>query len=513
MTFLLLTLLQQPPKRLSKVVIIGAVLVLIAGASLLVYFYRRYKRVEKEAEEDWDASRHSLFVNVQPASGNATEASDSAYIEAEAPVAGEAAGTVNVQPGATRALVSDTDLPAFAPVTAEPEPRAEAITPAESQPQAAPPIEHRATEILASPPLAEAGAETEAEHDTAAFDEEVWADLDVAEQRPGGNEGTSPLTTEPPRVVRVADQSHREPFEAPRIERISQRELYEPPRIEPLTPRDAAATRKLQSAQPLRPELRDVDHAEEPMVLGTAMLGSASEAARSKRETPEPPVELVPAGPGLMPEPSTQSRTTSRMHRAGSILGLPAEVSHQPLIFGEPVRPADEAGIGALTNYGKDVGPKGGRAGTISLLVVIALLGGAVGLYFFVPSVHSRVGAFAARLRGLSIESNAASNKPAAQVIPSYRPEVNKNMVTARGAVDNISDQPLENLSIEVSLQRGDGGSMTRTIPVTPTPVPPGGRGFFEFEYDGKRDTGFASYTITKLLSNGAEVKFRTPQK
>jgi TonB family protein len=32
-----------------------------------------------------------------------------------------------------------------------------------------------------------------------------------------------------------------------------------------------------------------------------------------------------------------------------------------------------------------------------------------------------------------------------------------------------------------------------------------------EFEYDGKRDTGFAGYTITKLFSNESEVKFRLP--
>jgi hypothetical protein len=102
--------------------------------------------------------------------------------------------------------------------------------------------------------------------------------------------------------------------------------------------------------------------------------------------------------------------------------------------------------------------------------------------------------------------------KTRAQIIPSSRPEVNKNMVTAKGAVDNISDGPLENLTIEVTLQRGgDAPPETRAIAVTPSPLPPGARGFFEFEYDGKRDTGFAGYTITRLLSNGAPVRFRQP--
>jgi heme/copper-type cytochrome/quinol oxidase subunit 1 len=61
---LLLLILLQAERRLSPFVIIGAVLVFIAGVSLLVYFYRRYKRMEKETEDDWDAGRHSLFVKV-----------------------------------------------------------------------------------------------------------------------------------------------------------------------------------------------------------------------------------------------------------------------------------------------------------------------------------------------------------------------------------------------------------------------------------------------------------------
>ena len=109
-----------------------------------------------------------------------------------------------------------------------------------------------------------------------------------------------------------------------------------------------------------------------------------------------------------------------------------------------------------------------------------------------------------------TLESDA--KKPKAQIIPSSRPEVNKNLVTARGAVDNISDAPLEKLEVEVSLQRGgDAPPEIRRIPVAPDPLPQGERGAFEFEYDGKRDTGFAGYTITRLFSNGTEVRFRTP--
>jgi hypothetical protein len=143
------------------------------------------------------------------------------------------------------------------------------------------------------------------------------------------------------------------------------------------------------------------------------------------------------------------------------------------------------------------------------------VLGGALALYLFVPPVHSRVSAFVDHVRGIDTQRAIQdSMTPKAIVYPSYRPEVNKNVVKARGAVDNISDQPLENLTIEVSLQRGgDLPPETRIVSVTPNPLPPNQRGTFEFEYDGKRDTGFAGYKITKLFSNDKEIKFRAPNQ
>jgi hypothetical protein len=164
-----------------------------------------------------------------------------------------------------------------------------------------------------------------------------------------------------------------------------------------------------------------------------------------------------------------------------------------------------------LSHYGEDLGPKGGRAGKIVLFVVIGLLLGAAAAYVLVPSVHARVDGFIARLRGVDAQDRDAV-KTKAQIMPSSRPEVNKSMVIARGAVDNISEEPLGVLEVEVSLRRGDNAPPEiRRIPVTPDPLPPGERGSFEFEYDGKRDTGFAGYTITRLFSNGTEVRFRTP--
>jgi hypothetical protein len=529
MTFLLLNLL-QPQRRISLVVIIGAVLAFIAGVSLLVYFYRRYKGIEKESEEDWDSSRRSLFVNAPPAgAAKIEETATSTPVELKATVAEE----VPVQTSGTRELASNIDLASFAPTTAGPEPQVEAAALEEPiQPEAALTPEPRPTEMLASPSPIEAATETEAEREAAPFDAEVWAGLEIAEQPPFAAEHEVPSQTapEPLSVARVEQPSQRESFESPRIGRISHREPYEPPGIEPLTPRETAATRELHSAQSPRVEQTGRDNTEEPMARGTVRFGSASEdiprsaePRRPERETRELAGELIAATPVIRPEPSIpqawnairlgQADSASpRVQRAGSILGLPAEPSHQPLIFGQPVQPDEDVGIGALTNYGKDVGPKGGRAGTIVLLIVVVLLGSAVGLYFFVPSVHSRVVAMVARLRGNPTQAELDAMKTRAQIIPSSRPEVNKNMVTAKGAVDNISDEPLENLTIEVTLQRGgDAPPETRAIPVTPNPLPPRERGFFEFEYDGKRDTGFAGYTITRLLSNGTPVRFRQP--
>lgn len=509
MTFLLWNLLQPQP-RLSWVVIVAALLAFAGGVALLVYFYRRYKRIEKETEEDWDLSRHSLFVNAPPPGPKIEESDTTASVEAEAPVAEEAP----VQTGGTREFASDLNLLSFASATiVEPEPQVETAALEEPiQPEPAAPPEPRPTEILASPSLEQRA--TEAEHEAAPFDEEIWAGLEIAEQ-----DVASQPTAEPLSVARIEQRAQTEPFEPPRSERTSHREPYEPPSIEPLTPREAAATRELRSAQSPGIEQPGREHPEERMARGTVRFGSVSEdiprpldPQRPERETRELAGELVATAPVTMPETSISASVAPTARSFGSILGLPTEASHQPLILGEPVRPDDETGIGALTNYGKDLGPKGGRAGKIALLIVVVLLCGAPGLYFFVPSVHSQVSAFVARLRGTQTEDRDAL-KPKAQIMPSSRPEVNKNMVTARGAVDNISDEPLEKLEVEVSLQRGDDAPPEiRRIPVTPDLLPPGERGTFEFEYDGKRDTGFAGYTITRLFSNGTtEVRFRTP--
>ena len=517
---LLLILLQE--RRLSPFVIIGAVLVFIAGVSLLVYFYRRYKRMEKETEDDWDAGRHSLFVKT-PQTDSGTESTaksiSAAKIErqpSELPVA----------TSGTRELAADMALSSFSPVTAaEAEPQL-ATPPTEqpAQPPAAqkpesrpvqPPApkqpELRPTEILGSVSIVEPITPSSSKPEPAE-DRPQYFESEPEIQPPV-------VTPPPPSIARVESRAHLEPFEPPRIEKISEREAYEPPTIEPLKPREPAATRELRSTQIPAIDRPIPDRKKESATQGTIRLASppsvtrgAGDSAPVWGETTRLAGQPLAQTSGVVAEPSIPGGGL-RTHRTGSVLGLPAEASHQPLILGKPERANDEVGIGALTNYGQDVGPKGGRAGSIALLSVVLVLGVALGLYFFVPSVHSRVGSFVAHLRGTDTQAAIeAAMKPKAQVIPSTRPDVNKNMVTARGAVDNISDEPLENLSVEVSLQKAGGAPPeVRTVSVTPNPLPSGVRGIFEFEYDGKRDTGFLGYTITKLYSNGTEVRFRAP--
>jgi len=499
MKLLLINLLQPQQTRLSWVVIVAAALVLIAGVSLLMYFYRRYKRIEKETEDEWDGSRSSLFVKAPREQVDTAKSTHS--IETSAPVADE----TPVVGGATRQFVSEVEAPpAMPPKAIPPEPVTEPIQSADSPVQ-------RGTELLASPAPVVPISKPEAAANAEPFDEEVWAGLDAGE--PPSVVPEHAPESEPVRVTRVESPSHLEPFEAPKIEHRQPREPYEPPRIEPLTPKDQAATRALHSMKSpaIEPtKQRAADRHTELLGASQPLVASPSEPDRQTLEFAA--ASVTPSRKDAEPPIASGSAYKSRLAPAGSILGLPFESSSRPLILGKPARPDEETGIGALTNYGKDLGPKGGHAGTVVLLLVLALLGGGVAAYVFVPSVHSRTNALVARIRGVDAKSIEAASGPRAQIIPSFRPEVNKNMVIARGAVDNISDGPLENLEVEVALQRGDDTEVRR-IAVTPSPLPPNERGNFEFEYDGKRDSGFAGYKITRLFSNGNEVKFKSPQK
>src|SRR2546425_5503674 len=139
MISLLLNLLQPQQGRISRAVIIGAVVVFIAGVSLLVYFYRKYRHIEKEPEEDWDLSRRSLFVNVAPPIRKSEEPAGAAHIEVSATPPQEA----SVEAGGTRQLASETELPP----AATPEP---VVEPSPVRPVS---LEDRSTQVLSTPSL------------------------------------------------------------------------------------------------------------------------------------------------------------------------------------------------------------------------------------------------------------------------------------------------------------------------------------------------------------------------
>ena len=127
--------------------------------------------------------------------------------------------------------------------------------------------------------------------------------------------------------------------------------------------------------------------------------------------------------------------------------------------------------------------------------------------YFFVPSVHERFNTWIARARGID-PNEATSSQPKAMIFPSRVPETDKNTVHAKGAVQNISNDALENLALDVQLNKCGGETEMINVPVTPAQLAPNDQGNYAFDYDGK---GVMSYTIKRLSSNGREVRFTAP--
>ncbi len=489
---LILSLLQSQPTRIPKLVWAGAIIIFLAGISMLIYFLTRLKKGEKEQEEDdWRTSRRSLFVEPDE------PALTGSKIEVERPTE---AGSQYRRDAATPASVHESDdLPVNvfieASEAASPPPRSEAPSTAVHEPQPdqvelnqAAQDEERVTQLLGSQSV-------ESADEGAVLGDDVWAELDQKE--PAETSEPAPVarveqpaeTSEPASVARVEQRAGRETFEPPAIRPLTARTPFEAPRINRIVPRSttASANRFPREASPLPPEQAQT----EPRLPGSHL--ATPDAAPSSSGA-------VPAGAGHKP--------------AGSVLGLPVESSRGPLILGESPQQRSDVGIGALSNYGKETGPEGGRGGTIALAVTILVVGGGTLAYLFLPSVHARVDSVVSSLRGdPPVEAPAPpAARPKAQIVAGASEAV-KNVVKARGAVYNVSTEPLENLSVEVSLERGpDAAPDTRTIAVTPNRLDPRQQGRYEFEYDGSKAKGYpAGYRVTKLLSKDGEVKFTVP--
>ncbi len=541
MLFALFILIQsQEPPRLSKLVIAAAVLFFIAGISLLIYFLRRVKASEKEAEEEWSMSRSSLFI--EPSAPSQHTGVDTASAQ---PPQMEEIESVNISPQSseTRTLVSD---PAFEELreiaqmetAAEPEAEPPVVHPRAHEPEIA--REERGTEMLASP-LAEVEtpARPEAPRETTPFGEDIWSELEKREPEiPAPAQPIAPGQTAllHSQLIEQASESQTgklEPEPDARVEHRAPRETFEPPTIKPITPREQSEM--VRNQQPAPRATRDLyagsPRNENAPVSNTRLYGQPLESeARAEQQTStpyeqrgtrelaaEPAVSDVRSTPIGEPvetsfTPAHVNRARERRAPAGAVLGLPTEGAQGPMVLGTPVRSKDEIGIGELTRYGKPLVKDGGRAGTIALLLVILIIGSALAAYLFVPSVNSQVNAWVARMRGVDPNRSSLSGDPKAMIFASRVPETNKNMVKAKGTVDNISKETLEALAIEIRLERANNQSPeVRTIPINPEQLEPNGHGVYEFEYDGNRETGFVRYTITRLLSNGNELRYTSP--
>ncbi|HSE97555.1 MAG TPA: hypothetical protein VLD57_04740 [Blastocatellia bacterium] len=513
----------------------AVVIVLLAAIAMFVYFYTRFKRGEKETEEDWSLSQHSLFVNEPaPAKENLEEkpaalerVEEAEPIEARTSEAIEAqeerAPAISYEEADSRSEHLPEPAPEPQPVS-QPEPAvlqpvAEPIV-NEQTPESAPPVEPTATQVLSSEQIEYAASQT---GETIPFDEDVWARLEEAEpqlppqaetetieQMPPEQTGTTMLGSpaseiEPLPSARVDGSSPRAPFEPPRIEpAVEERKPFEPPSIEPMLPGQQLA--KPRTTGPLsRPTatLSGFDR-EDSVAEAEPAVVEKKEGWYEERSPETPEVE-----PAMIPVKATR---VSERKVAGSVLNLPPEASSKPLVFGETQRSKEDLGIGSLTSYGQDTGPRAGHAGTIALALAVLLVAGSTLAYLFVPSVNSKVNDTVARIRSRGQApppQQPAVERPRARILPSLKPEVNKNMVKIRGAVYNTSDQPLEGLAVEITLRRsGDEPAETRSVAVNPATLAPGQQGIYELEYDGKT---FTSAGVTNLTDKDGQVKYTIP--
>ncbi|HKQ07049.1 MAG TPA: hypothetical protein VJ464_18105 [Blastocatellia bacterium] len=560
MLFVLLIWLQAAP--LSKKVIVIASLLFVLAIVLLVYFVRKLRSSSK-TEDDWSMTRSSLFVEPPPVSDTSQAAIETT------PVPGAPAGEtrlltsepLDVTPQALDVAPQAEEVAPPAPAKAPP--ATELLGGSPSAPvtdderhtrlissPSLPAREGRATEVLSSyspvppappappePPAPEAEvAETPATDEAVPFDEEVWSGLGEIES-PQPTEATAelrppaappieppPAVVEPPPAVveplheaRVEQRPPRAAFEPPTVEPLHKsREPFEPPVISPITPREQTAllgARPQAAADELprppadRPAAKsDLPH-EPPRPEPTAPLYS-DRAARLDRdsETAAPDSSAAGTPTGGQVWDTVTAATANRSRPAGAVLGLPTERGQGPLVLGTPARSREEIGIGALTDYGK-VDKEGGRGGLILLAIALLVFGGAALAYFLVPSVHERVNSWVARSRGID-PNEATSSQPKAMIFPSRVPETDKNLVHAKGAVQNISNDALENLALDVQLNKSGGDTEMINVPVTPAQLAPNDQGNYAFDYDGK---GVLSYTIKRLSSNGKEVRFTAP--
>ncbi len=552
MLMTLIHLLQGQASKISWLLWTAAILVFLVGLALLIYLMTRSKESDQldELEEGGSGllSREKLHAELD---GKKSEAQNPPL----APVATISVNEKNADSRQTIPLFSEADfrkkadhqsaavplesnLESFVETKSPPPSVAEEILEEEVVPpsvQASFEPEAEPSITVDAPPVSENRAEEiQEESDTTPTNSQTLVEptpvikerstqVLTSQKAPTVEQKTIPFETQEEQIyspqeeallsqkeMSLAQENSSARVDAPlsqqRLEQTAtfRREPFEPPTIEPLAPKPTT-TQQLSS----QTYISAIDESREAKTTALSSQPSQKQTVISSSEAvlPEPPI-LSPADFETLP-------LSTKRKPAGSVLGIPAETSHAPLILGQPSRAIEDKGVAALSNYDKDLdAAETGRGGAIALLIAILLIGGAALAYYLVPAVRSRADAVIARMRGQQTTAPAPVEKPKAQIFPSRNPEVVKNLVKARGAVTNISEEPLEELSVEVSLDRGEGTTAeTRIIPVKPTALAPQQRGLYEFEYEGGKATGFSRYRVTKLLSKNGEVKFTTPNQ
>ncbi len=453
----------QTRRGVSWLVWVAVGLIFAAGLALFVYFLKRMKKSEKEAEREWSLTQSSLFVADEPideteqieeepeslAPATLTERAEVESLDTE----GDEPTEIEIQPPIIKPIVEPIIEPQKIEIqTPEPQPAVE-------PPSVTEPLPEEKKPITVEPPVME---------EAPVFDDEVWAALEEVERK----EETAPLVSEPPgkSSARVEHRATTEPI-------IAESKRWEMPMIEPVTPREESATSDEKPSQ----EIESV----EP----EAQIAAAASTAEVHQ------VEAMP----------------TRV-KPGSILGIPDDIKAGPLILGEPQRDANEAGISSLSGYGR-IHESGSKWGTVTLVATVLVIAGLVFAYAFSPWVREKVTSILDRFRGgeqAGTVEQPKSDLPRAQIFPARSQPV-KNMAKARGAVYNISGEPLTGLSLEVILESADGSSEARTVQLNPNQLASGQQAIYEFEYDGRQfDRG---YRIGKLLSDSTEVKFIMPSR
>ncbi len=519
--------------RVSWVVWTVAIVLFLAGVSMLIYFRKRLRKSEQEPEEDWTLSQRSLLSTAAPVQAVAPEARDLAADAEEIattvdapdqeaqPVGTSLLGSQSApEPSTTVGLGSEaTEAPPHprerevvetqqlaTPVTEEITSATEYVTALRetvskeslAESPGSVPSEPRATEVLRSAsPLPTAPAADEA----TLFDDDVWAEIEKSQQ-------AAPLASQaaPPQVALPEATIGESPLPSARLDAPSsvaplhlvsseRRSTFEPPTIEPLS---------VQEQEVVAPPTRSLDR---PTTLTDRPGGDDREEPRSLPPTRiEEPRPLVAASHSVSLSPDRKV--------AGGVLGLPVGQLDKPLILGTPIRHQEDIGVVGFSGYGKDTDREGGRWGTITLGVVILAITASVLAYLFIPSFHTRVDGWLDRVRQFANRQPGQSAQPEpfkAQIFPVYKTEIVKEIAKARGTVVNISNETLSGLVIEIKLFKiGEAEPELRTVQLTPPELAPGQQGDYEFEYSIKQ---YNQYVISKLKSEAGEVKFSSPPR